>query len=44
MREVIYGLPEFPFDENKYVVGGCTAVGPEWRCLKCSPVGNEFDE
>jgi len=43
MREVVYGLPEFPFDESKYVIGGCIPGGPKWQCIKCKPVGDEYE-
>ena len=38
MRRVIYGFPEFPFDESKFVLGGCIPGGPNWRCTNCDPV------
>ena len=44
MREVIYGLPEFPFDERKYVLGGCIPGGPKWQCIICQPSVSEFEE
>jgi len=44
MREVIYGLPEFPFDESKYVLGGCMPGGPKWQCIICKPIELEFED
>jgi hypothetical protein len=43
MREVVYGLPEFPFDESKYVIGGCIPGGPKWQCIKCKPVSDKYE-
>ena len=44
MRRVLYGLPEFPFDESKYVLGGCMPGGPKWQCIICKPIENEFED
>jgi hypothetical protein len=36
-REVIYGLPDGPLDETKYVTGGCciSENDPTLICLNC---------
>jgi hypothetical protein len=37
LREIIYGLPEGPLDESKYIIGGCL-VGdqdPTHECVEC---------
>jgi hypothetical protein len=44
MRKVIYGFPEFPFDESKFVLGGCIPGGPIWRCTNCEPVTEDDQE
>ena len=36
LREVLYGLPEFPVNQDKYFIGGCCPDGPEWVCLTCN--------
>jgi len=35
IREAIYGLPQYPLDEDKYFIAGCTTIGPEFVCVKC---------
>jgi hypothetical protein len=37
IREVIYGLPDGPLDETKYVTGGCcvSEKDPTWICANC---------
>jgi len=37
IREILYGLPEYPVDESKYFVGGCliTINDPNWACIEC---------
>ena len=41
IREILYGMPEFPVDETKYYVGGCTIIpnSPNWLCLECGWAG-----
>lgn len=41
LREILYGMPEFPVDETKYYVGGCTIIpnSPNWLCLECGWTG-----
>jgi len=37
MREIIYGLPEFPVDDAKFHIGGCCVEtnSPTWHCINC---------
>jgi Zn ribbon nucleic-acid-binding protein len=37
IREIVYGLPIEPLDENKYAIGGCciTEEDPTRRCIQC---------
>ena len=37
VREIIYGLPMWPLDEEKYSLGGClvTDDDPTRRCIQC---------
>jgi len=49
LREVLYGLPEFPVNEERYILGGCCPGGPEWICISCKwgieePDDFELDE
>jgi len=41
IREILYGMPEFPVDETKHYVGGCTIIphAPNWLCLECGWAG-----
>ena len=41
IREILYGLPEYPVDESKFYVGGCCVVpnSPTWLCLECGWAG-----
>lgn len=38
LREILYGLPEGPVDEEVYSIGGCciTDKDPTLRCVECS--------
>lgn len=37
IREILYGLPDGPVDENKFAIGGCCVTGsdPIWTCMEC---------
>jgi hypothetical protein len=37
LREVVYGLPEGPLDEEKYAIGGCciSESDPSLICVEC---------
>ena len=37
IREIIYGLPDGPVDENKYAIGGCCISDndPSVKCIDC---------
>jgi hypothetical protein len=37
LREVVYGLPEGPLDEEKYAIGGCciSERDPSLICIEC---------
>jgi len=37
LREIIYGLPDEPFEDGKYVTGGCciSERDPSRLCLEC---------
>jgi hypothetical protein len=37
IREIIYGLPDGPVDENKYAIGGCCISDndPTVKCIEC---------
>jgi hypothetical protein len=41
IREILYGMPEFPVDETKYYIKGCCVVpnSPTWLCLECGWAG-----
>jgi len=44
IREAIYGIPiEFPVNEEKYFLAGCTASGGKYVCINCD-WGIEKDE
>jgi Zn ribbon nucleic-acid-binding protein len=39
VREIIWGMPDGPVDESKYVLGGCCistdGIDPTHECIKC---------
>ena len=39
IRQIIWGMPEFPVDESKYSIGGCCVSpdgnDPTHECIKC---------
>ena len=37
VREILYGIPIWPLDEEKYSLGGCfvTDDNPTRRCIQC---------
>jgi hypothetical protein len=37
IRKIIYGLPDGPLDESKYLIGGCIVSDndPTHECIKC---------
>ena len=37
IREIIYGMPDGPYDESKFVSGGCciSENDPTLRCIDC---------
>lgn len=41
IREILYGLPAEPINEEKYVIGGCIVSGndPIWTCIECGWTG-----
>lgn len=46
IRQIIWGMPEFPVDESKYSIGGCCVSpdgnDPTHKCIKCG--WRRFDE
>lgn len=42
LRKVIYGLPDGPLDETKYVTGGCcrSEKDPITSCINCGWEGD----
>jgi len=42
LREIIYGMPDGPLDESKYVTGGCCLSGmdPTTTCISCGWEGD----
>jgi len=42
IREVIYGMPDGPLDETKYVTGGCciSENDPTTSCFNCGWEGD----
>lgn len=42
LREVVYGLPEGPLDEEKYAIGGCciSESDPSLICIECGWEGH----
>ena len=39
LKEVVYGMPDGPLDDFKYVTGGCcvSEMGPVTTCIWCGP-------
>jgi hypothetical protein len=37
VREILYGLPDGPPDEEKFIIGGCciTDEDPTRKCIRC---------
>ena len=37
LRKYIYGMPDGPVDESKYLIGGCCITGndPTHECIEC---------
>ena len=39
IREIIWGMPDGPVDESKYVLGGCCispdGIDPTHECIEC---------
>ena len=39
IRQILWGMPEFPVDESKYSIGGCCVSpdgnDPTHECIKC---------
>jgi DNA-directed RNA polymerase subunit RPC12/RpoP len=37
LRKYIYGMPDGPVDESKYLIGGCCITGndPTYECIDC---------
>ena len=37
IRKIVYGLPDGPLDEEKFVIGGCciTDEDPTRKCIRC---------
>ncbi len=37
LRKYIYGMPDGPVDESKYLIGGCCITGndPTHECVEC---------
>jgi hypothetical protein len=42
LREIMYGLPDGPVDEKKYVIGGCCISDndPTVKCIECGWKGD----
>jgi len=37
LRKIIYGMPDGPVDESKYLIGGCciSGIDPTHECIEC---------
>jgi hypothetical protein len=37
IRTILYGMPMYPVDESKYVLGGCviSSGDPRFHCINC---------
>jgi len=42
LREIMYGLPDGPVDEQKYAIGGCCISDndPTLKCIECGWKGD----
>lgn len=42
LREVVYGMPDGPLDDSKYVTGGCcvSEMDPLITCISCGWEGD----
>ena len=42
LREIMYGLPDGPVDEQKYAIGGCCISDndPTVKCMECGWKGD----
>ena len=45
LRDILYGLPYGPVDEEKYSIGGCcvTDNDPTLKCIECGWKGENVD-
>ena len=45
LRDILYGLPDGPVDEEKYSIGGCcvTDNDPTLKCIECGWKGENVD-
>lgn len=45
VREILYGMPEGPVDESKYVLGGCCVSDndPTLECIECGWKGENVN-
>ena len=45
LREIFYGLPDGPVDENKYAIGGCCISDndPTIKCIECGWKGENVN-
>ena len=45
LREIVYGLPDGPIAEEKYVIGGCcvTDNDPTLKCIECGWEGENVN-
>ena len=44
IRKIVYGLPDGPLDEEKFVIGGCciTDEDPTRKCIRCGWKGRNI--
>jgi hypothetical protein len=37
IRTILYGMPLYPVDESKFVLGGCVMdeINPKYHCVSC---------
>jgi DNA-directed RNA polymerase subunit RPC12/RpoP len=44
VREIFYGMPAFPIDEDRYEIGGCCVYPgmPLFKCRGCGWTSDEF--
>ena len=35
LRRIIWGMPDGPVDESKYVIGGCIIEDLTYECIQC---------